>query len=70
MAVKTPPDEPRAGAPDWMVTFADLMSLLLTFFVLLLSFSSMEVSKFNTLSGAIRSSFGLRSPLDLSPRYG
>ena len=33
------PDEP-AGAPDWMVTFSDCMTLLLTFFVLLLSFSS------------------------------
>jgi chemotaxis protein MotB len=33
------PDEP-AGAPEWMVTFSDCMTLLLTFFVLLLSFSS------------------------------
>ena len=32
-------DEP-AGAPEWMVTFSDCMTLLLTFFVLLLSFSS------------------------------
>jgi len=35
------PDEP-AGAPDWMVTFSDCMTLLLTFFVLLLSFSSFD----------------------------
>ena len=33
------PDGP-AGAPEWMVTFSDCMTLLLTFFVLLLSFSS------------------------------
>ena len=33
------PDVP-AGAPEWMVTFSDCMTLLLTFFVLLLSFSS------------------------------
>lgn len=35
------PDEP-AGAPEWMVTFSDCMTLLLTFFVLLLSFSSFD----------------------------
>ncbi len=31
-----------AGAPDWIVTFADMISLLVTFFILLLTFSSME----------------------------
>lgn len=31
-----------AGAPEWMVTFSDCMTLLLTFFVLLLSFSSFD----------------------------
>ena len=36
---QTQSDEP-AGAPEWMVTFSDCMTLLLTFFVLLLSFSS------------------------------
>lgn len=50
-----------AGAPTWMVTFADLMSLLLTFFVLLLSFSNMEVQEFKKLAGAMRESFGLQS---------
>jgi len=35
------PDEP-AGTPEWMVTFSDCMTLLLTFFVLLLSFSSFD----------------------------
>ena len=54
------------GAPDWMVTFADLMSLLLTFFVLLLSFSNMEVIKFATMAGTVRNSLGLKSEFDLS----
>jgi len=49
------------GAPAWIVTFADLMSLLLTFFVLLLSFSNMEVQEFKKLAGAMRESFGLQS---------
>lgn len=50
-----------SGAPAWIVTFADLMSLLLTFFVLLLSFSSMEVDQFKKLAGTMQESFGLQS---------
>ncbi len=41
-------DEP-AGAPEWMVTFSDCMTLLLTFFVLLLSFSSFDEDKIQRL---------------------
>ena len=37
-----PEPEQQAGAPEWMVTFSDCMTLLLTFFVLLLSFSSFD----------------------------
>ncbi len=55
------PAKKSSGAPAWIVTFADLMSLLLTFFVLLLSFSSMEVHEFKKLAGAMRESFGLQS---------
>ncbi len=42
------PDE-AAGAPEWMVTFSDCMTLLLTFFVLLLSFSSFDDRVFRSL---------------------
>ncbi|MFC1673404.1 flagellar motor protein MotB [Pseudomonadota bacterium] len=49
------------GAPAWIVTFADLMSLLLTFFVLLLSFSSMEVQEFKKMAGSMSNAFGLQS---------
>ncbi len=49
---------PPPGAPGWMATFADLMSLLLTFFVLLLSFSTISDDKFNqalmSLEGGFR----------------
>lgn len=49
---------PPPGAPGWMATFADLMSLLLTFFVLLLSFSTISEEKFNqalmSLEGGFR----------------
>ena len=59
-------DDAPAGAPEWVVTFADLMSLLLTFFVLLLSFSSTQVSKFEAVAGSLREALGMRSELDLS----
>ncbi|MEO0336367.1 MAG: flagellar motor protein MotB, partial [Pseudomonadota bacterium] len=49
------------GAPGWIVTFADLMSLLLTFFVLLLSFAEMDVVKFKKAVGSIRNAFGVQS---------
>lgn len=65
--MEPPAEEAKAGAPEWMVTFADLMSLLLTFFVLLLSFSTTEVVKFKEMMGSIRNALGMRSevaPLD------
>lgn len=47
------------GAPAWMVTFGDLMSLLLTFFVLLLSFSVMEESKVSLAIASIQGALGV-----------
>ena len=45
------------GAPRWMVTFADLMALLLTFFVLLLSFAEIDHDTFMENAGPMRSAF-------------
>jgi chemotaxis protein MotB len=42
-------EEQPAGAPDWMVTFSDCMTLLLTFFVLLLSFAGFGEKTLNGL---------------------
>jgi chemotaxis protein MotB len=53
-------DAPEEGAPEWMVTFGDLMSLLLTFFVLLLSFSQMDAAKFKELAGSLERAFGVQ----------
>lgn len=52
-------DECPEGLPGWLATFGDLMSLLLTFFVLLLSFSSMEEIKFQKAMGSLRGSLGV-----------
>ncbi len=58
MALIKEEDCPK-GLPAWLATFGDLMSLLLTFFVLLLSFSSMEEIKFNKAMGSLRGSLGV-----------
>lgn len=47
------------GAPAWMVTYGDLMSLLLTFFVLILSFSSIELRKFQMALGSLKGALGV-----------
>ena len=51
-ARKQPEPEEPAGAPEWMVTYCDCMTLMLTFFVLLFSFSSFDESVFPGLSMA------------------
>lgn len=45
------------GAPAWMATFSDLVTLLLTFFVLLYAMSKTDESKFNSVAGSIRKAF-------------
>ncbi|MEE8484182.1 MAG: flagellar motor protein MotB [Nitrospinota bacterium] len=59
--VKPPPPPPRGspGAPMWIVTFADLATLMLTFFVLLLSFANMDIVKFEELMGSMQDAFGV-----------
>lgn len=46
------------GLPGWMATFSDLVTLLLTFFVLLLSFAKTETAKYEAALGSIRDAFG------------
>lgn len=48
------------GAPAWMATFSDLATLLLTFFVLLLSFAEMDVVEFKQMLGSVRDAFGVQ----------
>lgn len=49
------------GLPGWLATFGDLMSLLLTFFVLLLSFSSTNIQSFQHAMGALQGALGVLS---------
>lgn len=52
------------GLPAYMGTFADLMSLLMCFFVLLLSFSEMDALKFKRLAGELREAFGVQTSIN------
>ncbi|MBF0145333.1 MAG: OmpA family protein [Magnetococcales bacterium] len=57
----------KKGAPAWLNTFADMMSLLLTFFILLLSFAQLDVVKFEEASGSIRDAFGVQRIQQINP---
>ena len=54
-----------AGIPAWVMTFADLMSLLMCFFVLLLSFSEMDVLKFKQIAGSMKFAFGVQNKIEV-----
>ena len=62
-----PPKEPKpeecpecpGGSPAWMATFADMATLLMAFFVLLLSFANVNVPKFQQVSGSLAVAFGV-----------
>lgn len=73
-------DEGGGGEAAWMATFADLSTLLLTFFVLLLSFANVDVVQFRMALGSVKDALGVQfehpgdisgmttSPLELSKR--
>lgn len=52
-----------AGIPAWVMTFADLMTLLMCFFVLLLSFSEMDQSKYKKIAGSMQFAFGVQNKI-------
>lgn len=59
------PDERRYGAwgvrfPPWLITYSDLITLLLTFFVLLMSMADLDPVRFNEASNSLKGAFGIR----------
>ena len=61
MAKKGRPIVKQEGAPEWIVTFADLMSLLVCFFVLIISFSIQDKQKLQVVAGSMREAFGVKT---------
>ena len=54
------PKCPPQGAPAWMATFADMATLLMAFFVLILSFAEFNVPKFKQIFGSLKEAFGVQ----------
>ncbi|MET0003962.1 MAG: type VI secretion system protein TssL [gamma proteobacterium symbiont of Ctena orbiculata] len=48
------------GLPPWLATFADLMSLLMCFFVLLLSFAEIDAARFKKMAESMKDAFGVQ----------
>lgn len=59
MAKKKKQEDPPLGAPLWMATFADMSTLLLAFFIMLLSFSSIQESKFQEAVASLQGALGV-----------
>lgn len=59
MARKKKQEEAPAGSPAWMATFSDLMNLLLCFFVILFSMSSVDVAKYEEVAASLSKSFSI-----------
>ena len=56
---KKRPEDPPKGSPAWMATFSDLMNLLLCFFVLLFSMSTVDADKFQQVIASLQSSVSI-----------
>jgi chemotaxis protein MotB len=61
----------KKGAPRWLVTYSDMMTLLLCFFVLLLSFANTDTIKFKEVLGSMKDAFGVqRDVLEMGKEGG
>lgn len=58
--MQSDPPKKEPGIPPWMATFADMVTLLLCFFVLLLSFTNQDISNFRTMMGSIQAAMGVQ----------
>ena len=56
-------EEASGDGAAWMATFADMMTLLLCFFILLLSFATMDVVKFREALGSVQEALGVQSSM-------
>ena len=60
MADVRPAKKDEGGGAGWIMTFADLMSLLMCFFVLLLSFAELDIMKYKAIAGSLKLAFGVQ----------
>jgi len=66
--VKKKTDKKKAGAPEWMVTYGDMMSLLLCFFIMLVAMSEIKAEeKFEQVMQSLREAFGYQGGMGAVP---
>ncbi|MBF0612961.1 MAG: hypothetical protein G8345_19210 [Magnetococcales bacterium] len=65
MAKKCP--ECRKGTPLWMVSWADMVTLLMCFFIVIVAFSSTQAAKFKEMAGSMKDAFGVAQSSTISP---
>ena len=58
--------EAHGGGHGWFVTFADLMGLLVSFFVMLVAFSNQDEKKVQAVAGSMRDAFGVQQSVRYS----
>jgi chemotaxis protein MotB len=64
----------QKGAPDWIVTFSDIVSLLVTFFIMILTWSTLETEEFEMIRGSLQGALGVvgrstdKASLDRKPQ--
>ncbi|GAB4333935.1 MAG: OmpA family protein [Calditrichia bacterium] len=63
-------EEESEEPAGWITTFSDLMSLLLTFFILLFSMSTVEVTKFRQILASVQSALGVQNTPEAGTREG
>src|SRR6476659_2945519 len=51
----------HGGGHGWFVTFADLMGLMMSFFVMLVAFSTQDQQKLKIVAGSMRDAFGVQT---------
>ena len=59
-------NQAHAGGHGWFVTFADLMGLLVSFFVMLVAFSNQDQQKLQIVAGSLRDAFGVQTTVRYS----
>jgi chemotaxis protein MotB len=69
--IRKRPEKPSSGAPLWVLTYGDVMSLCLCFFVMLQAYSTLEIEKFNQAMSSLKGALGVlpyqqsTSPMDI-----
>lgn len=66
MAREKKQPEQKAGCPEWLATYGDMVTLVLTFFVLLFSFSTIDAKKWQEVAAALSGSPSIFDGLNMS----